>query len=398
MTRGLDDAALAAALRYNRGRGYDAVTIEMIQRAVGVEPVDGRFGPITTRAVFDWQGRVGLTQDGKVGPNTLAKIDVRVVARAPSIGVWVDDVPSTVLDERFFARLEALELSTIAVMVQACTASRSEAAWRARWKPAQLERLRELASARGIAIVLTTWPLPDREALSSYARALPELLAASGAEALEVDAEGNWDASRLAGFSSMGDAGKALVETMRVLAAPHRAKLELTTYPFHAENGAHAEVAPYMDRLFPQAYSVAQRRNGSVDWSGPYGPGRMQDTTVARSKKVPGVSEGRVSLGLGLAGYDQRFDGRSPRDALSLAFNRATELGAVELRYWSSRWIIGSTSSGSPARAFLASRSARASDPSLETARVVADAEHDRSEERETIEVHRAQIDMPAEG
>ncbi|HLT40495.1 MAG TPA: peptidoglycan-binding domain-containing protein [Enhygromyxa sp.] len=402
MTHPLDEATLAAALRYNRSRGYDSATIERIQRVVGAEPIDGLFGPITTRAVFDWQARVGLVQDGKAGPMTLAKINAGV-APSPTIGVWLDDVPNTALRESYFEQLVKLELSSIAVMVQASTANRREAPWRARWTAAQLEQLRELASAHEIAIVLTTWPLPDRDALASFARALPELLDASGAEALEVDTEGNWDASRLAGFASMSDAGQALVETLRALAAPHGARLELTTYPFHVENGAHAQVAPHMDRLFPQAYSVAQRRGGAVDWAGPFGPGRMQDTAVRRSRAIPGVREGRVGLTLGLAGYDQRFADRPARDALSIAFDRATEIGAVELRYWSSRWILGSASRGSPTQAFLASRRELASDePSArELAPPVglelAPAGHDHPEGMEEIEARRAHMEMPAD-
>lgn len=40
--------------------------------------IDGRFGPGTDAATKSWQGRYGLSKDGKVGPNTWNKADNRI--------------------------------------------------------------------------------------------------------------------------------------------------------------------------------------------------------------------------------------------------------------------------------------------------------------------------------
>lgn len=55
-------------------RGADVLTV---QRVVGARPVDGRFGPVTKRAVMAYQRRHGLWVDGIVGPQTWAKIDAK---------------------------------------------------------------------------------------------------------------------------------------------------------------------------------------------------------------------------------------------------------------------------------------------------------------------------------
>ena len=78
-----------------------------------------------------------------------------------------------------------------------------------------------------------------------------------------------------------------------------------------------------------------------------------------------GASSVSTDTGVAIAGqpnHSQRNSSAPARDALSIAFERATGVGAVELRYWSSRWILGSASRGSPTRAFLAERRGRVID------------------------------------
>src|SRR5262245_10889413 len=123
MSDQLDEAALAAALAYNEKRDYDAATIERIQQTVRTAQRTGRFDRPTVEAVAGWQNRIGLTPDGKVGPDTLALIKA---SRDMTIGVWVDDAPSAVLDPQFFDRLGTLRLTTIAILVQASTANSKE--------------------------------------------------------------------------------------------------------------------------------------------------------------------------------------------------------------------------------------------------------------------------------
>jgi hypothetical protein len=354
---------LEAAISYNDRRALDPTTIKRLQKIVGTK-VDGELGPLTAKAVFEWQGKVGLTQDGKIGPKTLAAItsasrpEPQVGSEAPGVprlGVWVDDSPKAVLREDYFSNLVALGFSTLAIMVHRTTAG-SDRSWRPRWTAAQLEQLRALAEPRGISLGLTTWPLPSRELLGVFGRELPSLLAAAGAVALEVDTEGNWLPSRLDGYANMDEAARALVDTLREVAAPSGAQLELTTYPFHPENGSQAKVAPHMDRVFPQAYSVAMRRDKTVGWDEREGPGRLQKFSAARARSIATVTQGKTELGMGLPAYDQEFEGHSPLEALTVAWDSAADLGVTEVRYWSSKWILGHMRVDGPAGEFLLAR------------------------------------------
>jgi len=56
-------------------------------RALGYQagPVDGRFGPMTRRAVTAFQARHGLAPDGTVGPRTLARLHARPVSQPAAI-------------------------------------------------------------------------------------------------------------------------------------------------------------------------------------------------------------------------------------------------------------------------------------------------------------------------
>ena len=51
-------------------KGDRGAKVERVQRALGVAPADGVFGPKTRRAVKRFQRRHGLTPDGVVGPAT----------------------------------------------------------------------------------------------------------------------------------------------------------------------------------------------------------------------------------------------------------------------------------------------------------------------------------------
>jgi hypothetical protein len=58
--------------------------VAAVQRALGVTPASGRFGPITLRAVRAFQRRHGLTVDGIVGPQTLGALGLASTAGAPA--------------------------------------------------------------------------------------------------------------------------------------------------------------------------------------------------------------------------------------------------------------------------------------------------------------------------
>jgi peptidoglycan hydrolase-like protein with peptidoglycan-binding domain len=120
-------------------------------RALGYEagPVDGRFGPMTRRAVTAFQTRHGLAPDGAVGPLTLARLHTRPVSRPaaiPAIPRLLPPAPPA--RRRLVPRLsvpnpppaETLILITVLVGLTVATASylrtRAKLAGAARGRPA----------------------------------------------------------------------------------------------------------------------------------------------------------------------------------------------------------------------------------------------------------------------
>ena len=69
----LSSAQVRAAIAFNIRRSFDVELIRRIQSTVGVT-IDGVFGPVTVRGVAAWQLAHSLTEDGKVGPLTLAAL------------------------------------------------------------------------------------------------------------------------------------------------------------------------------------------------------------------------------------------------------------------------------------------------------------------------------------
>jgi hypothetical protein len=61
---------IESAVTYNKNRYYNKPLWREIQRLIGTSD-DGVPGPMTARAVADYQDKNGLTADGKVGPATL---------------------------------------------------------------------------------------------------------------------------------------------------------------------------------------------------------------------------------------------------------------------------------------------------------------------------------------
>ena len=51
-------------------KGSSGPTVERLQRLLGGLTPDGKFGPLTEKAVKDYQRAHGLVDDGIVGPKT----------------------------------------------------------------------------------------------------------------------------------------------------------------------------------------------------------------------------------------------------------------------------------------------------------------------------------------
>jgi hypothetical protein len=252
------------------------------------------------------------------------------------LGLWVDDPPRTVAQPAYWDQLRDIGVRVAAIMLDS-VATR----WDPRYTPAQVEAVCRMAIDRDIEVVLTTWPSPHAAEMRRMRDDMAELLRL-GAVGWEVDLEGNWKASRVVGFTSLDEAAKMLVTAMHEARSRSDIRLELTTHTGHHELTAGARVAPHMDRVLPQAYSTRRDwQSQDVAWSSVMGPGRRQTAALAQTRTIPGVEAGRPRVSVGLAAWDQQWPGRTVEEALSVALEAALAVDPVEVRYWSSKWLVG---------------------------------------------------------
>lgn len=247
----------------------------------------------------------------------------------PPLGVWVDTTPEAALVE--LAELPGLGISTIALMVES-----SREGWDPSWTLDQVARACDRARSLDLEVVLTTWPEPRRGHIEEMAAWLGRACAL-GVAGLEVDVEHNWRRGELDGsIASLPEAASLLLLRLRGLAGAHDLRLELTTHTGHQESSPSALVAPHVDRVVAQAYSIRERPGGEiVAWDDRrLGPGQHQTWAAADARTAPGVGSG-VDLSLGLALWSQRWPGHSPQEALDVAFRAALAEHPAEIRLWS---------------------------------------------------------------
>lgn len=259
-----------------------------------------------------------------------------------ALGVWVDSPPKEVLLPSWWSQIRSDGFSVASIMVESSSSGLDQ-----KWTDDQLAHAGILARSADVELVLCFWPEPSQEYLAEFERRVPLLCDLAGAAAVDLDTEGNWMRSKLQGFLTLDEAGVALNGLLRRWARRRDVRLDLSTYPFHAENGPKAVLAPRADRIYPQSYSVAKRKDGTgievtVPWDDRFGPGQMQHLTLERSRQVPGAGmPAGPMLCVGLAAYDQRFDGHAPHEALQKAWDTAVSYRPIEVRIWSSKHLWG---------------------------------------------------------
>lgn len=249
-----------------------------------------------------------------------------------SLGVWVDEPKSTLLTSTYWKELLTHGIQTAAIMLEG-----NDPGFTSKFTATDLEKICALALEHDIELVLTIWPEPTVDYLADLEEKLPKLIEKSGCAGIECDLEGNWKSSNVKGFTDLAKASDVLVKLLKRFRTKYDVRLEMTTFPDHPENAPGAMVAPHMDRLLPQAYSVRNRTNTLVAWDGKYGPGHMQTYTLNKTLHMPSISK----LSCGLAAYDQKWPDHSVAQALQLAYDTAMEYNPIEVRFWSSKWIFG---------------------------------------------------------
>lgn len=270
----------------------------------------------------------------------------------PAHGLWIDDAPKLVMSTEYLDRFREHGFGTAAVMLET-----ADAGFDPKWSTAEIAKLGEALRTHDVELVLTVWPEPRVEYLAQLVEKLPAILRASGAAALEFDAESNWHRKKLVGFKNLGEASDALVKVVRSFRELD-VRSELTTFTMHGENSRNADLADDVDRVYPQGYSVRNRSDAEgrpfqVPWEHEYGPGKMQRLTFDRALAVP-KKNGRPIVCCGLAAYDQEgWPGHTPGEAMTVAYREALRYQPKEVRWWSSKWVIGARRRPYASRFFL---------------------------------------------
>lgn len=279
-----------------------------------------------------------------------------------SMQLWIDQPKSMVINDGYFRTLRDMSVKSASIMIDPATK-----AWDPQWSPKDIERLLSIADRFGVEIVLTTWPFPDKALLDKMAHDMMILVNGIGIiGGWEVDVEFNWKTKYINGFSAavingvrrsaIDLAGDYLVKIMQEVTtnnyqvAPGTVRMELTSFAEHVENGRAADVAPHMDLLKVQAYSIRKRNlpDGTpwlVPWDHTYGPGHMQKFTFDKTMMIPKIPgrAGLPKIGYGMPLWFQQWPGHTPFEAMNKALNVALKYDIVCMCGWSSKQIFNTT-------------------------------------------------------
>jgi len=255
----------------------------------------------------------------------------------PPVGVWVDDPPKLIREAHYWDRLVEHGITTAALMIESIGHD-----FDPRLALPDFELIGRHCRDRDLELVLTIWPEPRVKWMGQFESRIRDFVRASGCSGIEVDTESNWLKSELVGYPSLKAAADELVRIIKQLATDYDVRSEITTYPAHQEASGSALIAGDVNRLCIQAYSVYKRKVGGidqpVDWNSYLGPGGMQKYAYRRAK--PLIDKG-VKLVMGLAAYDQVWPGKTGEEAMRVAWDQSLEYDPVEIRFWSSKWIVG---------------------------------------------------------
>jgi len=214
-----------------------------------------------------------------------AWLEQKAIPEGVIVGAWIDDPVHDVKKPEFADHLVRMQVSRAALMINKSNTQSSQVPWALRWDSDDLKAVADLFHSRGIECVATCWPRPSKSQIDAMCADMAWILPLIGSTTFEVDTEGNWNSKFLSGFKNMQEASEYLAQEMRKLVGDD-GHLELTTFTYHVENSSSAKLAPLMDLLLPQAYSVRHRSNGTVGWNDSLGPGKHQTLAVNRARQA----------------------------------------------------------------------------------------------------------------
>jgi hypothetical protein len=361
----MDDAQIKRAIEHNKSRGHTEEQVRCIQMVVGAKE-DGIWGPRTVQSIADWQESRALPVDGMVhdqiwklvlGEKT-SEVDPEPPipkCDSPILGIWCDDTRMIQKPESWDELLEH-GITSVALMYEGHNEK-----FNPFYSYDAIEKICRLAKDRNMVVGLTDWPWPTKQWMEDAERVLRRMFdpddMALPLAFYESDVEGNWLPPKVKGFANIDKAGDELVKMKTRVVTGTTARRETTSFTAHTENGRQADVAPWMDAVFNQAYAVRNRAkkdpktgkynlNWPIPWDHTYGPGNMVKHTLDRSLQIPGIDDGEPKLGAGLAAYDQSWPGHTAVEAMTKSYDAAVGYGVFEIRWWSYKWIFGRHSTG----------------------------------------------------
>lgn len=297
-------------------------------------------------------------------------------------GAWIDNAPNTVTSAPFWKKMKSMGFDLGAIMIDTA---------RIEWDPiysketfggAVRQAIEHDASASGVV-----WPVPRKDLIDAMVEDLAARFLGAGVVGVEGDLEHLWHPDYLDHHSfgprfrevlaadtpkyviddmarNHGRPGNALERAGVYLAYKFRwleerfdAWTAITTHLGHREMTSRAIVGPRVCYLNGQFYSTETNwRKEHVPWNSLLGPHNIIKTGVSRVLRVPGMFHlvnGREKvlkssrLGIGLAGWNVKWAGRSILLALAIPFLEALRIDPRFIMYWSSKWFIAGRRSSS---------------------------------------------------
>jgi len=226
------------------------------------------------------------------------------------LGIWLDGPARSMSTPEYARSLNQLGFTTAIVHTFIPPSRRDRRPLQHNYSNDNLRSIADNFRRNGFnKIVLSNWPKPTKDYIDAIAEVTPGMLAALGTNYWEADLEHQWKARFARGFDGANSeenyvlASQYLVRKMREItsAVPttggrrSQPRIILTTVPGHRENKENAAVAPHVDQLNIQAYSVSsrgKRERGNryiVPFDRVHGPGSMQVLAVRNARQISGT-------------------------------------------------------------------------------------------------------------
>lgn len=238
-------------------------------------------------------------------------------------GLYWDDGRSWTLNHwpTLVPKLKSLGIDHVVVNVNGSEAAKNNRA-DGRWTA---EQLRQLRVPGGPDIHAMVWASPTRAFAIDFDRYCQSLRKA-GIRVVELDVERDAWGLAPAGYRSHADAAAELLR----IARKHGLTIGVTMIPSRMYAEFHG--ADYVSVQAYSKYNSGQENHGPTGY---YGPGQMQERAyrAALSARMPMVTA--------LAAYDQKWPALDGLAGMTIAYQAAVQRSRC-VRWWSSKWVVGS--------------------------------------------------------